>query len=467
MGEKMGLLNEQQLRRAKEVMNEYLSAPVDQDGITPVEDSKKCDEDRIKIIEQKLDPLLSSYLEGKTSLSDFKSNIDSINKRNQLWGFKGIKGQMFFNMLVNVADDMDECDQELKSAIAISSNEKIASSRIKNFTSYVKRIGDQWVDAGNTRYGCPKVGSIPYFLSYFWQIMDRETWPVYFTNSVNTMSDLNLWQPSGDLAEDYLTFKQIHDELAAYFSEISGKPFDLYDVEHVFWHRGENPYIPLQKKPEVIAIDSTKSTPVVELGTPVTNRLPESYVPPIISILPSMAQNDKMLVDAASQSGTALDRAFEKYINSAFTILGYETKLLGQGKGRVPDGIAISLDDSYAIIWDAKIRSDGYSMGTDDRTIREYITTQSRELKRRRSLRNIYYLVISSTFTDDYDDTIRSIKMETDVSEVSLVEAGAMVAMADAKLRDPLQITLGPDGLQRLFSVSGILNAEKVMEQLI
>ena len=106
-------------------------------------------------------------------------------------------------------------------------------------------------------------------------------------------------------------------------------------------------------------------------------------------------------------------------------------------------------------------------MGTDDRIIREYITTQSRDLKKRRSLRNIYYLIISSTFTDDYDDTIRSIKMETDVSEVSLVEAGAMVAMVDAKLRDPLQISLGPDGLQRLFSISGILNAEMVMEQLI
>jgi hypothetical protein len=133
----------------------------------------------------------------------------------------------------------------------------------------------------------------------------------------------------------------------------------------------------------------------------------------------------------------------------------------------VPDGIALAHDESYAIIWDAKIRSNGYSMGTDDRTIREYITTQSRDLKRKRFLRNIYYIIVSSSFTDDYDDTVRFIKMETDVSEVVLMEADALVKMVDAKLRSPMQITLGPDGLQRLFSVSGILSSEMVQEQLI
>jgi hypothetical protein len=180
-----------------------------------------------------------------------------------------------------------------------------------------------------------------------------------------------------------------------------------------------------------------------------------------------MANHEETLVEAAKRSGITLDRAFEKYINAAFTMLGYETQLLGQGKGRVPDGLALAHDESYAILWDAKVRSTGYSMGTDDRTIREYITKQSREMKKRRFLRNVYYLIISSTFADDYDDTIRSIKMETDVNEVCLVLAEALVAMVDAKLRAPLQITLGPDGIQRLFSVSSVLTAEMVREQLI
>jgi len=88
-------------------------------------------------------------------------------------------------------------------------------------------------------------------------------------------------------------------------------------------------------------------------------------------------------------------------------------------------------------------------MGTDDRTIREYINTQSRELKRRQRRRNIYYAIVSSSFKDDYDDAIRSMKMETDVNEVVLIEASALVAMVEAKLRGPLQVTLGPDGSRR------------------
>ena len=173
------------------------------------------------------------------------------------------------------------------------------------------------------------------------------------------------------------------------------------------------------------------------------------------------------LIEAARRSGTILERAFEKFVDAAFTILGYQTKLLGQGKGRVPDGIAVARDENYAIIWDAKVRADSYSMGTDDRTIREYIYSQSRDLKRRQHLRNIYYLIISSKYADDFDDSIRSIKMETDVSEVVLVEVEAIVEMVDAKLRCPLEVTLGSDGFQQLFAVSGLLTAENVRELLI
>ncbi len=465
----MTYLNEQQLEHAKEVMREYLSAPADSEGKSPAESNRFWDQERLEVINTQLSPLLSGYFEGEITLDDFKSRIDSINKRNQLWGFKGIKGQMFFNMVINVADDIDECDQELKAALKLPNNEPIASSRIKTFTHYIKRLGDQWVEAGNTRYGTPKVGSIPFFLSYFWQIQDYKIWPVYYTSSVRTMTDLNLWQPREDQSENYLVFKRIHEELARVFTEVSGVDFDLYEVEHVFWHKAGNPYTtPLFPEKDESEEETGTAFNNTIISPPKTiSHLPESYVPPIISILPGIARNETVLEEAAKRSGTNLARAFEKSINVGFTILGYETKLLGQGKGRVPDGLALALDDSYAIFWDAKVRTESYSMGTDDRIIREYITTQSRDLKRRRSLRNTYYVVISSCFSDDFDDTIRSIKMDTDISEVCLIEAEALVAMIDIKLREPLQITLGPDGFQRLFTFSGIITSSSVRELFI
>ncbi len=458
-------LTSNQKARILELVNEYRSAPANEEGVTPGNGNAELNRSREHLIGTELQPLIAEYLDSSIPLAEFKSRIDSINKRHNFWGFKGIKGQMFFDMVANVSDDADECDQEIKSAIAVPANDKMASSRIKTFASYIERLGEQWVEAGNTRHGAPKVGSISFFLSWFWQIQAADTWPVFYTAGVNALNDLNIWQPTGEPADDYLAFKQLHYEIRELLATELGRAATLYDVEHVLWFKVGNPYQAskgTETKGKAWTAKAKQETP-----TDIPDEyLPNSYVPPIVSILPRMAIHDEALVEAAKRSGTSLPRAFEKHIDAAFSILGYETKLLGQGAGRVPDGLALAHDESYAILWDAKVRANGYSMGTDDRTIRDYIQTQSRELKRRRFLRNIYYVVVSSSFADDFDDAIRSLKMETDISEVALLEAEALVAMVDAKLRSPLFVSLGPDGLQRLFSTSGILDAGVVREQL-
>ena len=50
------------------------------------------------------------------------------------------------------------------------------------------------------------------------------------------------------------------------------------------------------------------------------------------------------------------------------------------------------------------------------------------------------------------------------MNDVCLVEASALVAIVDQKLRAPLSISLGPDGIQRLFSSSGIITADDVLK---
>jgi hypothetical protein len=220
----------------------YGPAPPSSDGQTPIQAGQAWDQERVRVIEQNLKTLISGYLEEGIALADFKSKVDGINKRHNLLGFKGIKRQMFFNMVVNVADVPNECDQELKAVLAVPTSEQIAVTRLRTFSSYVRRLGEQWVEASHTRYGMPKIGSIPFFASYFWQIQEREIWPVYYTNSVQMMTDLNLWLHSEDLPEDYLTFKHLHEELTEIFTRESGQNFDLYMVEHVFWYRGGNPY---------------------------------------------------------------------------------------------------------------------------------------------------------------------------------------------------------------------------------
>lgn len=446
-------------------MRGYLAAPPNPDGRTPQVVQRERDERRAQLIDSELKPLVQSYLQGHVALSAFKSQIDSLNKRHEYWGFKGIKGQMFFNMITNTATDENQCDRELKQALAVPATEDVAKALIMAFAGYATGLGDLHVKAGGSKHGRPKVGSVPYFLSYFWQIQDRLKWPVFYTNTVNTLGDMNLWQPTGELANDYVAYKRTHEELCRLYTEASGQAFGLYDVEHVFWFKGGNPFggdTPLPKERARDAAGAAERTSLAATGS----GLPDGYVPPIVAALLSMARNDPRLQEAAKKGGTSIERAFEKGVDAAFTILGYDTRLLGQGQGRVPDGLATAPDDYYAILWDAKAREKPYSMGTDDRAIREYVTSQSRELRRNRSLRNIYYVIVSSTFVDDFDGAIRSLKMETEVNEVVLLEAEALVAIVDARLRNPRELTLGPDGIQRLFSSSGRLSPDDVRELL-
>ena len=164
--------------------------------------------------------------------------------------------------------------------------------------------------------------------------------------------------------------------------------------------------------------------------------------------------------------GSSLERAFEKKHQRRIYNTRFQNKATRTRPGPSSRWLGSGRREFLCHCVGRKgARAEGYSIGTDDRAIREYITTQSREL-RRQALRNIYYIVISSHFNDGGDEMIRSLKMDTDISEVILLDADALVAIVDMKLRDPHEVTLGSDGLQRLFTSSGILNAEKVRELL-
>jgi hypothetical protein len=466
---------------ALDALRAYLSAPPLQDGRTPIEVEAELDSKRFEVIEKALRPLLTNYLAKSLSTGDFKRQIDGMNKQNPHWGFGGFKGQMFFNMLVNAVEDLSKSDDQLKSklddqlrsAICEPPNEENAATSLRNFRDYVKRVGQQFVGSGGEPRSKPNPGSIPFFLSYFWQIHRPEVWPVYYTSTTQMIEGMNLWQATADIGEDYLTYKCLYEELAELFSQEAGRRLNLYDVEHVFWFksgtlRDATPAFQTSTTTGPVAAP-TKAVQVSEQTVTATDQASlvlDGYVPPIVAVIPRLALNDLELQEAARRSATTLERAFEKSINAAFKILGYDARLLGQGMGRVPDGLAIALGESYALLWDAKARSDGYRMGTDDRTIRQYIDTQTRNLRREGDVRKIYYLIVSSGFAGGFDDLVLSLKMETDVNEVCLVEAAALVEIVNQKLREPRLISLGSDGIQQLFSSGGIITPKSVLEKL-
>jgi hypothetical protein len=113
-----------------------------------------------------------------------------------------------------------------------------------------------------------------------------------------------------------------------------------------------------------------------------TEKLPDSYILPIVSILSRLAINDETLDAICRESGKTKEKTLEERFAILFGMLGFEAELFGQGHGRDPDGVAVSVEFRYAIIYDTKIRQQTCTMRTDERAIREYITNQGEKLRR-------------------------------------------------------------------------------------
>jgi hypothetical protein len=235
------VLSTEQSDDALTVLHQYLEIPVKSDAKTPEQQSAVLDQRRVDWIDADLKPLVERYLSGHEALETFKWDINAFNMRNKGWGFLGPNGQLFFNMLLNCAPDTPACDRHIRGAIRMPADEDAARSQIRTFEAFVRRVRQVHKSAHGTMRGCPKVGSIPFFLSYFWQIQDRKVWPIYYTNAVTSMVKLGLWQLTGNIADDYITFKHLYEDLMRLFTSASGKPFDLYSVEHVFWFTGAHP----------------------------------------------------------------------------------------------------------------------------------------------------------------------------------------------------------------------------------
>lgn len=443
------MLNTNQQQKALKVWESYQKSDktfINANSKTSQDEIDKQRNDIIKMARLNL----MNYLMGKILLQDFKTENDGLNKKNSLWGFRGINGQMYFNMLFNSSSatgKLEKFDVVLKESIKEPKDIDDAKRKISLLAELSDSLGNYVAD----KKTAPRTGSINFFITYFWQIQNHNKWPIFYKSMVDVFQDLDLWTPSWDYPKDYEEFYELNNELIKLFSD-KNQTLSYWDIEHAFW-------IWAQKTDDSVG-KINEDKPIDKLVT----TLPNSFIPPVVSIIPQLALNDESIERLCNESGISVPKAFEEKISILLRMLGYNVESLGQGYGRVHDGTAVCNEFHYAIIFDAKVRKDGYSLGTDDRAIKEYIGVETDKLKRQ-GIRNVYFLVISSSFKGEFDEVIRSLKMETDIREVIFLEAPALLTMLDQKLRNP-EIDLGPKGLQNLFAQSGVLTNSDVKEFL-
>lgn len=143
------------------------------------------------------------------------------------------------------------------------------------------------------------------------------------------------------------------------------------------------------------------------------------------------------------RSGARFADRFEAAVNQFFSHLGYEVVDLGQGHGRVADGLAKYRDAlaprSYGLILDAKA-SDRYSFPAGDvRKMKEYIVHHGQELYQDAIPRHAF-LFVSMDFTEPgshLEEIARDTAVDGAAADVfTLLELGARVMRKELALRD-------------------------------
>jgi len=272
---------------------------------------------------------------------------------------------------------------------------------------------------------------------------------------------MRIWSPSRiDVGQDYEQFFEINKVFMKLFSTDENKLISYWEIEHAFWYHNQ-----LNDPTTTESKDKPKTEPKPIIHSPPVASIPESYIPPVVSILPQLAENTEEIQNLYKESARTVATEFENRLAILFTMLGYEVENLGQGHGPVPDGIARNLEYGYSIIYDAKVRQSGYSTNTsDERAVRDYILSHTERLKKSGS-RNIYFAIISSTFIDNHEDFITNLKITTDIKAVILMEVGALLEVLEKKLRDT-SFHLGLGGFQNFLASGGIITTSDMKELL-
>ncbi len=425
------MIGTDKIEKVKKVWDEYINS--DQVVLdTKGNELPNIDELRIEAIES-LKEIIQQFQKGDLSLGEFKTSIDSFNKRNNLWGFTAIKGQFFFNQLTKNLDDagIEKVKEMLKETISEPKDIKNALTKIEKLEKYCQNL---YLKAKDKRL-VPNPKSVGYFLSYFWQVADNEKWPIYYTASIQALEEIGLWKENPIQKDNYEQFYTLNEEIKTILSDYSKKKISNWDVEHSFWHLRGNPNKKTENKkikPSKVKGQEKKKEEEKNLIVSASFDLSDYIIPKVSKLVELGNSTDK----SATQKGYE----FEKIVAEVFEQLDFEVETLGQGTGRNPDAIIKFREENTAFLVDAKAYNSGYSLGTDDRAIREYINHYSPKLQKS-GYKKIGFIIVSNEFKTNFDNFINEITWNTDIKRFILLTSEALLYLLAFKTKNKLNLT--------------------------
>jgi hypothetical protein len=401
---------------------------------------------------QDIKAMISSFMSGKLSLPEFKTNLDSYNKQHNYWGFTAAKGQMFFNLITRSSEaDIESFILLLKNILREPLSLEDAIQKMKLLFEYALKFKQS---APDKRYVAAPLSSA-YFLSYFWQIYSPDKWPVMYSSIILSFEKLGIWQQHNTSYDNYKLFFSLNDEIKKILSNYTRKAISNWDVEHALWNfAGTITVNSKQPKPKKNRIQEPVKPVEIEASVLKAGFELSDYLIPRIAKLWELGSGNE-------KSGSAKGRDFEKMVAETFRLLDFEVEPLGQGTGREPDAIIKYPGEHIAFLVDAKAYSSGYTLGTDDRAIREYINYHAPRLKIA-GFNKIGFIIVSNSFKSDFKELINDITWTTDIKRFLLLTTEALLYLVAYKTKDKIPVT---QIVQTLIAFEKVITKEMIIEE--
>lgn len=407
---------------------------------------KNINENRIKAIAD-IKNIINTFLLDEIAIYEFKTNIDSYNKRNNLWGFTAVKGQMFFNQLVRNSDaNIDKLTALLKSTLLVPENLNEALQKINTLEKFCAPIFNKAED----KRKAANPGSVGYFLSYFWQIQDYKKWAILYTSMINAFKELGTWTEHSTQKNTYEFFYKLNEEVKDTLKSYTKHEISNWDVEHALWEFKGNPNADAKVKKESIEVEIEKEE-IIKLTA--SFELNDYLIPKVANLIELGSDKNKTSAEKGSQ--------YEKLVAEIFKQLDFEVEILGQGKGREPDAILKFREDNTAFLVDAKAYSEGYSLGVDDRAIREYINFYTPKLSKQ-GFKKIGFIIVSNSFKSNFDSFINDVTWSTDIKRFMLIRSEALLYLLAYKTKDKIALS---SIIESLVGWGNLIQAQDVIEK--
>jgi len=403
---------------------------------------------------QNLSEIILQFKNSELSIGEFKTSIDSFNKRNNLWGFTAIKGQFFFNQLTKNLNDSGllKIQELVKETISVPRDIKNALAKIEKLEKHCQNFYSKAKD----KRLVPNPKSVGYFLSYFWQIADNIKWPIYYTASIQALDEIGLWSEKPKQSDNYEQFYTLNEEIKNILREYSKKEITNWEVEHAFWLFRGNPNKKSERKKNkpIIVEQPEKKEDENKLIVRASFNLSD-YIIPKVSRLVELGK-------AQDKSATLKGYEFEKIVAEIFEQLDFEVEILGQGTGRNPDAIIKFREENTAFLVDAKAYNSGYSIGTaDDRAIREYINHYCPKLQQN-GYKKIGFIIVSNYFKTNFDDFINEITWNTEIKRFILLTSEALLYLLAFKTKNKLSLA---SIIESIIGFGNPVTAENIIDE--